>query len=123
MNQLITNIHRNDNDENLRCIILSANGNVFSAGKAFQRPVYGSDKANYIYLLLGHNLKELVNETGQQFHRQIFEKCTQLMIGITQSPVPIIARVNGLAAAAGCQLIATCDIVVATTQSSFSTPG
>lgn len=72
---------------------------------------------------LGHNLNELVDETGQQFHRQIFEKCTQLMIGITQSPVPIIARVNGLAAAAGCQLIATCDIVVATEQSSFSTPG
>lgn len=102
MTELITDIRQNENDENLRCIVLSANGNVFSAG---------------------HNLKEMVNETGQQFHRQIFEKCTQLMLGIYQSPVPVIAKVNGLAAAAGCQLIASCDIIVATEQSSFSTPG
>lgn len=65
----------------------------------------------------------MVNETGQQFHRQIFEQCTQLMLGISQSPVPVIAKVNGLAAAAGCQLIASCDIIVATEQSAFSTPG
>lgn len=45
------------------------------------------------------------------------------MLGIIQSPVPVIAKVNGLAAASGCQLVATCDIVVSTENSTFSTPG
>lgn len=102
MSQLLTDIKRNRNDENLRCIILSGNGPVFSAG---------------------HNLKELTNDTGIEFHQKVFEKCTELMLEIVRSPVPIIAKIDGLAAAAGCQLATTCDIVVCSNQSSFSTPG
>lgn len=102
MSELLTNLRRNKQDENLRCIVLSATGSVFSAG---------------------HNLKEFSMDKGQLLHRQVFEKCTELMLEIIQSPVPIIAKVNGLSAAAGCQLVATCDLVVGTKNSTFSTPG
>lgn len=103
MTDLVTQIKRNKQNEDLRCIVLSANGqSVFSAG---------------------HNLKELTNETGRDFHRRVFETATELMLEIRESPVPIIAKVDGLAAAAGCQLIAACDLVVCTERSSFSTPG
>lgn len=102
MSQLLTDIKRNQQDENLRCIVLSGNGPVFSAG---------------------HNLKELTKETGIDHHQKIFDKCTELMLELAKSPVPIIGRVDGLAAAAGCQLAATCDILVCSDRSSFSTPG
>lgn len=103
MNELVTQIKRNKQNEDLRCIVLSAIGStVFSAG---------------------HNLKELTHETGRDFHRRVFETATELMLEIRESPVPIIAKVDGLAAAAGCQLIAACDLVVCTERSTFSTPG
>lgn len=103
MTELITQIKRNKQNEDLRCIVLSATGpSVFSAG---------------------HNLKELTNETGREFHRRVFETATELMLEMRESPVPIIGKVDGLAAAAGCQLIAACDIVMCTTRSTFSTPG
>lgn len=103
MTELITQIKRNKQNEDLRCIILSANGpTVFSAG---------------------HNLKELTNETGHVFHRRVFQTATELMLEIRESPVPVIAKVDGLAAAAGCQLIAACDLVLCTERSTFSTPG
>lgn len=102
MSELLTNLRRNKQNEDLRCIVLSATGSVFSAG---------------------HNLKEFAMDKGQGLHRQVFEKATELMLEIIQSPVPIIAKVNGLSAAAGCQLVATCDLVICTKNSSFSTPG
>lgn len=102
MSELLANLRRNKQNEDLRCIVLSATGSVFSAG---------------------HNLKELSMDRGQPLHRQIFDKCTELMLEIIQSPVPVIAKVNGLSAAAGCQLVATCDLVVSTKNSTFSTPG
>lgn len=102
MSTLLKDLRRNKKDENLRCIVLSSTGPVFSAG---------------------HNLKELSMDKGQQLHREVFFKCTELMLEIIQSPVPVIAKVNGLAAAAGCQLVATCDLVVSTKNSTFSTPG
>lgn len=102
MENLIENITNNQQDSELRCIVLSAKGKVFSAG---------------------HNLKELTADKGSDYHRIIFERCSDLMYSIIKSPVPVIAKINGLAAAAGCQLVATCDIVVCSDQSSFSTPG
>lgn len=62
-------------------------------------------------------------DKGQMLHRKVFEKCTELMLEIIHSPVPIIAKVNGLSAAAGSQLVATCDLVISTKNSTFSTPG
>lgn len=102
MNTLIDDITKDQNNEALRCIVLSAKGNVFSAG---------------------HNLKELTKDKGSESHKQIFTRCSDLMLSIIRSPVPIIAKVDGLATAAGCQLIATCDIVVCSERSKFSTPG
>lgn len=102
MTQLVEDIKRDQTNEKLRCIVLSANGPVFSAG---------------------HNLKELSNETGGEFHQRVFRKATELMLEIIRSPVPVLAQVDGLAAAAGCQLVATCDIVVCSEKSTFSTPG
>lgn len=102
MSELLKNLRRNKQDENLRCIVLSSSSSVFSAG---------------------HNLKEFSMDKGQTLHRQVFEKATELMLELIESPVPIIAKVNGLSAAAGCQLVATCDLVICTKTSSFSTPG
>ena len=59
----------------------------------------------------------------EEIYLKTFTKCAQLMLAIQEAPVPVIAVVNGIAAAAGCQLAASCDIVVASHQSSFLTPG
>lgn len=61
--------------------------------------------------------------TSDKSHKEVFETCSDLMQAIIQSPVPVIAAVDGLAAAAGCQLVAACDVAVCTERSSFSTPG
>lgn len=102
MNHLIEAINKNKEDISLRAIIISAKGNVFSAG---------------------HNLKELQSSSGVDQHKEIFSKATELMKSIILSPVPVIAKVNGFATAAGCQLVATCDIIVCSDSSKFSTPG
>ncbi|GFQ95346.1 enoyl-CoA hydratase domain-containing protein 3, mitochondrial [Trichonephila clavata] len=86
---------------NLRCIVLQSNGPVFSSG---------------------HDLKEL-SQSDEKTREDIFRKCSEFMVGLRNVPVPVIGVVNGLAAAAGCQLIASCDITIASTKSQFSTPG
>ena len=70
----------------------------------------------------GHDLREL---TGRDvvFYRRIFDLCTELMETIQSIPQPVIARVHGIATAAGCQLAASCDLVVASEDSRFATPG
>ncbi|ETN57765.1 cyclohex-1-ene-1-carboxyl-CoA hydratase [Anopheles darlingi] len=102
MNSILRNIVENQNNPELRCIVLTAKGRVFSAG---------------------HNLKELTPEQGSEAHLQVFRKCSELIDAIRSAPIPIIAKVDGLAAAAGCQLVASCDIAVCSDTSSFSTPG
>ncbi|RUS73375.1 hypothetical protein EGW08_018853, partial [Elysia chlorotica] len=88
--------------ESLRVIILKATGRVFSAG---------------------HDLKELTPEAGRDHHEEVFSTCTSVMNLIQDLEVPVIAQVTGLATAAGCQLVATCDIAVASENSQFATPG
>ncbi|OXU18465.1 hypothetical protein TSAR_010779 [Trichomalopsis sarcophagae] len=103
MSAILRSLVTDSENPKLRSIVITAApGNVFSAG---------------------HNLKELRSSDGEDHHRSVFEMCAQLMKAIEQSPVPVIAAVDGLAAAAGCQLVAACDIVVCTERSSFSTPG
>ncbi|KAH8384828.1 hypothetical protein KR093_009188, partial [Drosophila rubida] len=85
----------------LRAIVLSAEGKIWSAG---------------------HNLKELQGKKSS-FCNDVFQKITDIILDIQKMPVPVIAKVNGLAAAAGCQLVASCDIIVASDKSTFSTPG
>lgn len=70
----------------------------------------------------GHDLSEMVGETGQ-YYRHLFEVCTELMETIQSIPQPVIAQVHGIATAAGCQLVATCDLAVAGEQTKFATPG
>jgi len=70
----------------------------------------------------GHDLREMVGCTAPQVE-EIFAVCTELMDTVQSIPKPVIARVQGPATAAGCQLVAACDLAVATTESWFSTPG
>lgn len=85
----------------IRAIIMAGNGPAFSAG---------------------HDLSELVDRQIGDY-RHVFDVCTELMTLIQSIPQPVIAEVNGIATAAGCQLVATCDLVVATEESKFATPG
>lgn len=71
----------------------------------------------------GHDLKELTAERGTDFHAQVFNLCSEVMKLVQDVPIPVIAKVDGLATAAGCQLVASCDIAIATEHSKFATPG
>ncbi|HEY8476572.1 MAG TPA: enoyl-CoA hydratase [Chloroflexota bacterium] len=70
----------------------------------------------------GHDLAELVGRDAA-FYRHVFEVCTVLMETVQQVPQPVIAQVHGVATAAGCQLVATCDLAVASERAQFATPG
>ncbi|KAH8280547.1 hypothetical protein KR018_009488, partial [Drosophila ironensis] len=91
---------KDKDDVNLRCVVLTAPGKVWSAG---------------------HNLKELHN--NPEIQTSVFQKLTDIIKEIQRLPVPVIGKVNGYAAAAGCQLVVSCDMVVCSTTSKFSTPG
>ena len=71
----------------------------------------------------GHDLKELRNSSDSEFHSRLFAQCSTLMKTIVRLPQPVIACVHGIATAAGCQLVATCDLAVASDTASFGTPG
>ncbi|XP_060521723.1 enoyl-CoA hydratase domain-containing protein 3, mitochondrial isoform X2 [Cylas formicarius] len=100
MQNLINNITEHQNNEIVRAIVISAEGPVFSAG---------------------HNLKELAK--GRETQENVFKLASQLMCSLIDCPVPVIAKIDGMAAAAGCQLVAQCDIAVCSETSAFSTPG
>ncbi|HTB19080.1 MAG TPA: enoyl-CoA hydratase [Bryobacteraceae bacterium] len=85
----------------VRAIILAASGKVFSSG---------------------HDLSEMVGRTVSDY-RRLFDVCTELMAKIQSIPQPVIAQVQGVATAAGCQLVATCDLAIASDQAAFATPG
>lgn len=70
----------------------------------------------------GHDLKEM-RDRDLDFYRHVFDVCTELMLTIRRVPQPVIAAVDGIATAAGCQLVASCDLAVATERSTFATPG
>src|SRR6266851_7218218 len=88
-------------DTNVKVVILRAAGPVFSAG---------------------HDLRELVGGDEKEY-AALFALCTEVMEAIRKLPQPVIAQVHGIAAAAGCQLAATCDLVVAAEDATFATPG
>jgi len=88
-------------DPNVRVVILRAAGPVFSSG---------------------HDLRELADGTEAD-HVSLFALCTEVMETIRKLPRPVIAQVQGLATAAGCQLAATCDVVIASEDAAFATPG
>jgi enoyl-CoA hydratase/carnithine racemase len=94
-------LRRAEADAGVRAVILRAAGPVFSSG---------------------HDLRELVGGTRQQYEA-LFARCTEVMEAIRLLPKPVIAQVHGLATAAGCQLVASCDLVVASQEARFATPG
>lgn len=89
-------------DRSIRVVILAAEGRAFSAG---------------------HDLNEMGAEVDQQGMRALFACCTELMLTIRRLPQPVIARVQGVATAAGCQLVAMCDLAVASSDARFAVSG
>ncbi len=71
----------------------------------------------------GHDLKEIRANPERASHQALFTQCSRLMQAIVQLPKPVIARVHGIATAAGCQLVASCDLAVAADTARFATPG
>ena len=71
----------------------------------------------------GHDLREIRSETSRAFYEALFEQCSRLMTRLVRLPKPVIARVHGIATAAGCQLVASCDLAVAAESARFATPG
>lgn len=71
----------------------------------------------------GHDMRELRSRSGRQFFEQLFAQCSRLMTSIVRLPQPVIAQVQGFAYAAGCQLVASCDLAIAADGATFATPG
>jgi enoyl-CoA hydratase/carnithine racemase len=71
----------------------------------------------------GHDLREMRSRTDEAFHQTVFAACSQLMLTVTDLPQPVIAKVHGIATAAGCQLVATADLAIAADSTRFGTPG
>jgi enoyl-CoA hydratase/carnithine racemase len=101
MRELIDCLAEFGAEASIRAIILAAAGKVFSSG---------------------HDLSEMTGRTINDY-RRIFDVCTELMTKIQSVPQPVIAQVQGIATAAGCQLVATCDLAIASDQAQFATPG
>jgi enoyl-CoA hydratase/carnithine racemase len=89
-------------DRSIRAVILAG------AGKAF---------------CTGHDLKEMRDSPGKQALQALFQQCSRVMLAMTRIPQPVIARVHGVATAAGCQLVATCDLAVAAEDARFAVSG
>jgi enoyl-CoA hydratase/carnithine racemase len=89
-------------DEGARAMIIAADGKAFCPG---------------------HNLKEMVEQPSLDYYQQLFDQCSRMMLSILKLPVPVIARVHGTATAAGCQLVAQCDLAVASENATFAVSG
>lgn len=89
-------------DTEVRVVVLAAVGPAFSAG---------------------HDIAEMVDERGQLYYAELFDECVELMQAIRDLPQVVIAKVQGVATAAGCQLVAACDLAIAADTATFATPG
>ena len=89
-------------DKSIRVVVVSGSGQAFSGG---------------------HDLKEMMTNRTEEFIGGLFDRCSKVMLTIQRLPQPVIARVHGIATAAGCQLVAACDMAVASTEARFATSG
>ncbi|CAN5406822.1 enoyl-CoA hydratase [soil metagenome] len=89
-------------DETVRVVVLAAAGKAFCAG---------------------HDLKEMRADPSLAYYQKLFEQCGRMMMSVQALPVPVIARVQGIATAAGCQLVAMCDLAVAASTAKFAVSG
>ncbi len=71
----------------------------------------------------GHDLREMRSHPGKAWQKALFERCSEMMLSLVRLPQPVIARVQGVAVAAGCQLVAMCDLAVASDAAQFALPG
>ena len=102
LNDLIKVFKKLDKDKKIKVIILEGSGKGFSAG---------------------HNLKEIKNLKVRNKYQKLFNLCSKLMLQIVEGRKPVIAKVHGAAYAAGCQLVASCDLAYSTNNALFATPG
>jgi enoyl-CoA hydratase/carnithine racemase len=89
-------------DQSVRVVVLAAEGKAFCAG---------------------HDLKEMRVTPSLDYYQRLFAQCSQMMLSVQRLPVPVIARVQGVATAAGCQLVAMCDLAVASSAAKFAVSG
>ena len=89
-------------DDSARLLVIASSGRAFCAG---------------------HDLKEMRDQPSQGYYETLFAQCGRMMLSLQALPVPVIARVQGIATAAGCQLVAMCDLAVADTQARFAVSG
>lgn len=89
-------------DQSLRVVVIKGAGRGFCAG---------------------HDLRQMISASAEAYYQKTFETCAELMQSIVALPIPVIAQVHGVATAAGCQLVASCDLAVASSSSRFATPG
>ena len=102
LGDLIKAFKKLDNDKNIKVIIIEGSGKGFSAG---------------------HNLKEVNGLKHRAKYQKLFNLCSKLMLQIVEGKKPVIAKVHGAAFAAGCQLVASCDLAYSTNDAIFATPG
>ena len=102
LNDLIKVFKKLDNNQNVKVIILEGAGKGFSAG---------------------HNLKEVRSLKKKEKYQKLFKLCSKLMLQIVEGKKPVIAKIHGAAYAAGCQLVASCDLAYSTKDALFATPG
>jgi enoyl-CoA hydratase/carnithine racemase len=95
-------VHDLAHDDSIRVVVIAGAGKAFCAG---------------------HDLKEIHGRADPAFAQEVFERCQRVMIELTRLPQPVIARVHGPAYAAGCQLVAQCDLAVAVPEARFATSG
>jgi enoyl-CoA hydratase/carnithine racemase len=89
-------------DASVRAVVIAGSGSAFSGG---------------------HDLKEMMAHRTEEFIGDLFERCSRVMLSMQALPQPVIARVHGIATAAGCQLVAACDLAVASSEARFATSG
>jgi enoyl-CoA hydratase/carnithine racemase len=102
MSALLDALARAEKDARTRVVVIAGAGPAFSAG---------------------HDLRELRADPRRETYERVFAQCSELMLAIVRLPKPVIAEVHGVATAAGCQLVATCDLAVAAADARFATPG
>ena len=102
LSDLLKNLKKLDADKNVKVIILEGTGKGFSAG---------------------HNLKEVRGLKKKEKYQKLFNLCSKLMMQIVEGRKPVIAKVHGAAFAAGCQLVASCDLAYSSKDAVFATPG
>ena len=90
------------NDGSVRCVVIAAEGRAFCAG---------------------HDLKQMRANPDKAYYQELFTRCARVMQAIVELPVPVIARVQGIATATGCQLVASCDLAVAARSARFAVSG